>query len=203
MERADAMDSLLLQQHCSSGAGHFVGTSAVEDNLAVTGDLVVSVFNVLQREIKCTGYRFGIELDGERMPNIHHRDGITGIHAFLKFIHGDLRQSKISQNLLSMIKLVRDESSETNHDDYEQPASGLIKEPGELLKLIAEECTDSGADSCPDESPNRVKEEKRCGAHADDTCERGCNRAESRNEFGNDQCAGAMSIKEVLGAPHA
>jgi len=59
-ERADAMDSLFLQQHCSSGAGDFVGRSTVED-LAVTGALVVSIFNVLQREIKRTGYHLGID----------------------------------------------------------------------------------------------------------------------------------------------
>jgi len=50
-ERADEMDSIFLQQHCISGTGDFVGRSTVED-LAVTGALVVSIFNVLQREIK-------------------------------------------------------------------------------------------------------------------------------------------------------
>jgi len=67
------------------------------------------------------------------MPNLHDRDGIAGIRAFLKFFDGNLRHSRISQKLLSMINLVSDESSETEHDDYEQPASGLSKEPGESL----------------------------------------------------------------------
>src|SRR5262249_25567523 len=51
-------------------------------------------------KLSATGCHLGIEPGGERMPNIRDRDGIAGIQACLKFIHGDLRHSKVSQKLL-------------------------------------------------------------------------------------------------------
>lgn len=165
-KRADAMDSLFLQEKRGAGAGDLVRAGTVEDDITVTRNLVMAMLDLLHQEVQGPGDRFGIQLQGQRMPDVYHRDGITGIHALLQFIHGDLRHPEVSQEFLPMEKLVRNKSGQADPEDREEPASGLIKEQRKSLELIAEERAQSGAQSRPDQRPGCIVEEERRGTQA-------------------------------------
>ena len=92
-ERTDAMDSLFLQKKRGAGAGDFVRAGAVEDNITITRNLVVAMLDLFHQEIQGPGDHIGIQLQGQWMPDVDDCDQITGVHALLQFIHGDLRHT--------------------------------------------------------------------------------------------------------------
>lgn len=53
-QRTDACNPLLLELQRHPGAGRFVGSSAVEDDVAITRNLHVAIFDLFRHQSQCT-----------------------------------------------------------------------------------------------------------------------------------------------------
>ena len=85
------------------------------------------MLDVFQRKVDSAGNAFGIQIKGERMPDVDHADGLPGIQTPLELIDGNFRHAQMPQEFLPVIKLIADESRQTQQKDHEHHSSGLIK----------------------------------------------------------------------------
>lgn len=66
-ERTDARNAALAKQERHTGAGGFVGSSAVEDDVAVAGDLQVAAVEFVGEQVQSAGELDAVALKLERM----------------------------------------------------------------------------------------------------------------------------------------
>ena len=137
------MDAFLLQHECGPGAGDFIRTGAVQHNVTVPRNFHMPLLNILQRKVDGAWNAVRIKLPGERVPNINHRDRISGIHPPFKFINGNGRHAQVPEKFLANIDLVPDHSGRDDGKNHNQQSPGLTGQKGKLFQLIAEQCTDS------------------------------------------------------------
>ena len=51
------------------------------------------MFDFFQGKVDGSGNTFRIEVEGQRMPDIDHTDGIPGVHTLLELIHRNFGHS--------------------------------------------------------------------------------------------------------------
>ena len=73
-ERPDSRDSLFLQQERHPGACRFIGSRAVEDNLAIAGNFLVAFFKLFDSHMKRARDHIRDSLDIERMSQVHNHN---------------------------------------------------------------------------------------------------------------------------------
>ena len=82
-ERANPGDSFGSQQQRHPGAGRFVGSRAVEDDVAIPGNLSVAVFDLFHSYTKRTRDHLRKRLDINGLAQVHDRNVFSG----REFVH--------------------------------------------------------------------------------------------------------------------
>ena len=150
-QRTHPVDAFLFQQERSPGTGNFIRAGAVEHDVAVPRDFEMAMLDFLQGKVDGAWNTVRIELQGEWMPDIDHRDGVSCIQAPFELIHGNLRHAQIPKKFLSKVDLVSDQSRHCADEKQDEQSTGLTRQAGKLFQLIAEQCADSGAHARPDQ----------------------------------------------------
>jgi hypothetical protein len=75
---ADSRNSLFLQQQRHPGAGRFIRSRAVEDNLSIARDFLVTFFKLFHSHAQSAGYDRGEGLNIERPTQVHNHNLIAG-----------------------------------------------------------------------------------------------------------------------------
>jgi hypothetical protein len=78
LERADSGNAFRYQQQRHPGAGRFVRSRAVKDDVPIAGNLSVSVFDLFHSYAKRARYHLRKRLDINRLAQVHDRNLIPG-----------------------------------------------------------------------------------------------------------------------------
>src|SRR5260370_20345243 len=78
-ERADAFDAALSEKQRHTGAGGFVGSSTVEDDVAVAGEQLRMVVEFAGVHADGAGNGFGLGLEIQGMAKVHDDQVFAGI----------------------------------------------------------------------------------------------------------------------------
>ena len=81
-----------MQRH--PGAGRFVWSSAVEDDVPVPRDLRVTGIDLFRGEAKCSGYLHRIFVERELVAQINDDNWLPAIDLFLQFFWRNARDAK-------------------------------------------------------------------------------------------------------------
>ena len=88
------MNSTALEHQCHPGTGSFVGSVAVEDDLAISGYLAVSFVDLLQADDLSPHDLLGIGVDRESIPQIEESHRFACIEHAFEFGRIDARCSQ-------------------------------------------------------------------------------------------------------------
>ena len=84
-ERADAFDAALSEEQRHTGAGGFVGSSTVEDDVAVAGEQLRMIVEFAGVHVEGTGNGFGRGLEVQGMAKVHDDKIFAGVQFALQF----------------------------------------------------------------------------------------------------------------------
>jgi hypothetical protein len=86
MQGTHSFDASLFQEQRHTGAGSFVGSSAIEDDVAIARDEFVFMFDLFRRKAQRTHDGVGFTLEVERMAQVDDKDVLARIHHRLQFV---------------------------------------------------------------------------------------------------------------------
>ena len=78
-KRANPGDSFGPQQQRHTGAGRFIGSGAVDDNIPIARNFMMALFQLLHRDAQRAGYHVRLRFDVDRLAQIDDHNRITGI----------------------------------------------------------------------------------------------------------------------------
>jgi hypothetical protein len=78
LERADSRDPFRPKKQRHPGAGRFIGSRTVKDNIAVAGNFPVTFFKLFHSHAQGSRQRLGKRLDVERLAQIDDQHVISG-----------------------------------------------------------------------------------------------------------------------------
>ena len=83
LQRPDVLHAFISEQQRHTGAGSFVGSSTVENHLAVAWQAFVFLLEFAGVHAESSGDRFRVGLEVDRMPEIDDRKRLAGVDLFL------------------------------------------------------------------------------------------------------------------------
>ncbi len=83
LERANAFNAIFSEEQRHTGAGSFVGSSAIEDDFAVARQAVVFLFQFFRVHVKRTGDRLRIGFEIQGVAEVDDHDFLAGIEFLL------------------------------------------------------------------------------------------------------------------------
>ncbi len=186
-ERADAGDAVLSQLQRRTGAGGFVGSSAVENDVAVSRDLVVAEFEFLRSEAEGAGDDARIGKEVERIAEVDDGDGFAGFYLVVEFGGGNAIGGEGAEECATLAPLDDDVGSEAKREQDEEPASHAFGVSGDLFELVGEHIAEGEKGAGPDERTEGVEENETRERHAKDAGDGRSDGAESGEKLGEDQ----------------
>src|SRR4030095_3743285 len=94
VERSDADNAAALEQERHTGAGSFVGSRTVEDDLAVPGNVRQAIVEMLGRDPATTGDGIRSRRHIELGAQVDDRDLLAGVELAPEVLRGDPRDAK-------------------------------------------------------------------------------------------------------------
>src|SRR5260370_1684131 len=203
LQRADTLDAILPEEQRHTGAGGFVWSSTVEDYFAVAGQKVVLLFQLLgvHAEGAGNGFRIGFKVHG--VAQIDNDQFFAGVEFFFQFFHGDARDAQVAQKTLAGSKLISDVGGEDAEEKDQKPAAQRGKMVRDTSGRTHGSVTEAEERAGPEERPQRIEKEKSSRTDVKDASKRSRDRAQAREELGQQKGASALLRKKALGAANA
>jgi len=121
-----------------SGAGGFVGSGAIQDDLALARDLLVALVDIFDRQMQGAGNdrRLGLEVDP--VAHVDDQDLLAAVEHSLELCRRDPGDPDLLEESLARGELPGDVAAERGSQQRERPASELHGVLGDDLELVAE-----------------------------------------------------------------
>jgi hypothetical protein len=116
-ERANSGDSFGSQQQRHTGAGRFVGSRTVENDVAIPGNFFVALFDLFHGDAKRARDHLGKRLDIHGLAQVHDRNGFSGREFVHEFFRSDARNPQPANKALPLDELPQNISCQTSGQD--------------------------------------------------------------------------------------
>src|SRR6266566_4995681 len=143
LQRADTLDAILPEEQRHTGASGLVWSSTIEDYLAVAGQKVVLLFQLLGVHAEGAGNGLRVGFKVHRVAQIDNDQFFAGVEFFFQFFHGDARDAQVAQKTLAGGKLISDVGGEDAEEKDQEPASERGKMLRHTLDLTTEYVTEA------------------------------------------------------------
>jgi len=161
LQGADIRDAVFSEEQRHTGAGGFVWSSTVEDDLAIAGQAVVLFFQLLGVHAEGARNGFGVSLEIHRVAQVHDDEFFAGVELLFQFIDGDAGDAQITKKTLAGDKLLCDVGREGSENEDEEPAAERSKVLGDPVDLTAEDVAQAEKGDAPEKRSRGVERRKR------------------------------------------
>ena len=171
MQRADVFDAAVAEKQRHPGAGSFVGSSTVKNDLAVEREEIVLLGQLLGIDMQGTGDGFGVGFEIEGMAQVDDGEIFTGIDFVLELIDSDAADAQIAKESLTGNELREDIGCQSGSEQDEQPTAERGGTSGNEFDLLGEEVTQAEKGSGPKEGAESIEKQETAKAHVKDAGE--------------------------------
>ncbi len=203
-ERTNAVDAQLMELHGDFGAGLLAGAGAVENDVAVAGDDLVVLRELVGADTNGTGNDTWIWEVVEWVAEVD--DEWRGVSILFGAVHDRLEFARLKAkfaNLHEEFTLLPDALGDEAKDHEDEESSGELAEEVEegsaFLRDVTEESASEQIGFSPDNGASKIPEKKAREGHAGLAGDGSGDGAEAGDEFGEEQGYRAASAEVALG----
>src|SRR5712691_261984 len=202
-QRTDAFDAALSEEQRHTGAGGFVGSSTVEDDVAVAGEQFRMVVEFAGVHVEGAGNGFGRGLEVQGMAKVHDDEVFAGVQLALQFLGRDSRDAEFTDEFAALEKFPADVADESGDYNCQQSAPKPQRRARDAFDLVGEHIAQAEKGAHPEGRAEGIEQQKPRPAHLKDSRKRRSGSVESWDEFGDQQGLGSMFFKHALRAADA
>src|SRR5579864_715459 len=111
----DAGDALSSQEQRHTGAGGFIGSSAIEHDVAIAGNLLLPRFQFFWIQAECAGKGERLRFKFDGMAQIHYLNLFASIQFGLEFFGRDSGNAKGAEEFLALVVFAKDISGQPSN----------------------------------------------------------------------------------------
>src|ERR1043166_3596608 len=199
-EGANSGDSFGSQQQRHPGAGRFVGSRTVENDVAIPGNLFVPLFDLFHGYAKRPRDHLRKRFDIHGLAQVYNGDGFSSREFVHEFFRRDACDPQPVKKPSALDELPQNISCQTSGYDGDQPTAPAQCDP---LELIAENQAQARDGDDPEECAQGIEDQETSHGHPKDSRQRRCGGIQARDKFGNQQSIDAAPDEKILRSPHA
>src|SRR5712671_1806121 len=183
LQWADTANPLFPQQERHTGARRFVGSSTVQDDVAIAWQLIIFLSKILGIHPERARYRLGIRLEVDGMPQVDDHHFLAGIQLLLKLFDTDSRNAQFAKKPLPRDDFVTDVQSQCTEQQNKQSSAQMRRMLRHPLDFPAEDETRAQIRGGPQQRATSVEQQKSSEPHVENSRQRRSDGAQPRNKF--------------------
>lgn len=202
-QRANARDAFAFQDQRHTGAGSFVGSSTVEDDVAIARNGVVMLLQLFSVQMMRAGddRRVGFEVYG--VPQIHDEHFFAGVELLHQLFGQDPGDAQRTDEALPLKILPADVARQAYGGHRQQAAAQPRRLRGNFFELAAENVAQREKAAGPDERAQRVVDQEARRLHVKYAGQWRRDGVQSGNELGVEQRLGTVTREDAFGLADA
>src|SRR5882672_12717169 len=183
LQRPNAPHAFVPQEQRHTGAGGFVWSSTVKNDVAVPRQTIILVFQLFRVHAKCARDGVRVSLKVHRMPQVHYYQFFARVDFLLQFVCGNAADAQLPQKSLARDELIRDVSAQGAANQNSQSTPQMKSMLRNSFDFSTENVSQSHISSGPEKSPQRMEKEESRRPHVENARQWRSHRAQSGHEL--------------------
>ncbi len=179
LQRADALNAFFPEKQRHTGAGGFVWSSTVEDDVAIARQALVVFLEFASIHAKGAGDGLRLRFEVHGVAQVHDGDLFLRVQFFLQLRYSDPRDAQVAEKFLPGREFVGHVAGERGRNEQNQPAPEGSSARRDAFNLIAEEQANSQKTSGPEKRAQRIEQQEAAETHVKDSRQRSSDSAEA------------------------